>query len=105
MRKFKLECYLVACLLLGVAGCSDGGDNSHSGAAQQSYSYDEMGPYPVGNRTISVMNASEGRTLNVELWYPAASAQATQSIQDFAIDEAERDEILALLETVPGQCT
>ncbi len=64
-----------------------------------------MGPYPVGNQTISVMNASEGRALTVEIWYPAESAQATQSIQDFASDETERDEIMALLVTVPEQCT
>ena len=98
----------LACLATGVvlalAGCSNSSNNSADGAPQD-YSYDEMGPYAVGNQTIRVMNHSEGRTLAVEIWYPAASAQGTQSIEDFAADEAEREEILTLLETVPGQCT
>jgi dienelactone hydrolase len=104
MLKLIFSLYLAASLLLGVASCSDGSDND-ANDSPPSYSYDEMGPYPVGNQTISVMNASEGRALTVEIWYPAESAQATQSIQDFASDEIERDEIMALLVTVPEQCT
>ncbi|CAA0079648.1 Uncharacterised protein [Halioglobus japonicus] len=108
MVKSKLRIYLAVFLVPVFVGCSDGSDNSSGNSAEnaaQSYRYDEMGPYPVGNQTISIMNASEGRELNVEIWYPAESAQDTQSIADFASDEAERDEILALLETVPEQCT
>jgi predicted dienelactone hydrolase len=103
MWKLVVRAALLVCLPLGLTACSDSGDNSNTGT--QTYSYDEMGPYPVGNRTITVMNASEGRTLTVEIWYPAASAQATQSIADFAIDEAERDELTTLLQDVPQQCT
>ena len=103
MLKLHVGFYLAVCLLPGVVGCSDGSD--HSDSVQRTFSYDEMGPYPVGNTTISVMNASEGRVLDVEIWYPAESAQATQSIEDFAIDDAEREEMLALLADVPEQCT
>ena len=103
MLKFIVCLDLVLCLLLGVSGCSNGSDNAD--IALSTYSYDDMGPYPVGNRTISIMNLSQGRVLDVEIWYPAASAQGSQSIEDFAIDEAERDELLALLENVPTQCT
>lgn len=103
MWKFIVRAGLLVCLPLGIAACSDGGDNPN--ANTQTYSYDEMGPYPVGNQTITIMNTAEGRVLNVEVWYPAASAQDTQSIADFAIDEAERDELTALLATAPEQCT
>jgi predicted dienelactone hydrolase len=99
---------LTALLLPVLTGCSDGSDGAtgfEANGAVRSYSYDEMGPYPVGNQTISVMNASEGRVLNVELWYPAENAQAAQSIEGFAIDSPEREEILMLLETAPQQCT
>jgi dienelactone hydrolase len=103
MWKFIVRAGLLVCLPLGIAACSDGGDNPNTD--MQTYSYEEMGPYPVGNRTITVMNASEGRVLDVEIWYPAASAQDTQSIADFSVDEAERDELTALLANVPKQCT
>lgn len=101
-------CSLAVLLLPVLTGCSDGNDGtpaSDVSGTVQSYSYDEMGPYPVGNQTISVMNASEGRVLNVELWYPSENTLAAQSIEDFAIDGSEREEILTLLETAPQQCT
>lgn len=103
MPKYVSGFAIALCLLITLTGCSDGSDNSSPAA--QPYSYDALGPYPVGNRTITVMNAAEGRTLNVEIWYPAAGAPATQSIEDFAVDEAERAEVLALLENVPERCT
>jgi predicted dienelactone hydrolase len=103
MLKFILRAGLLMSLPLGIAACSNGSDNLFSD--RQTYSYDEMGPYPVGNQTITVMNAAEGRVLNVEIWYPAASAQDTQSIVDFAVDELERDALSALLENAPQQCT
>lgn len=103
MRNSLIKAALLMCLPLWLAACSDGSDNPNS--VDQTYGYDEMGPYPVGNQTITVMNASEGRTLDVEVWYPATGAQATQSITDFAIDEAERDELAALVASAPEQCT
>lgn len=105
MRKSLARVHLALGVLLALAGCSNSSDNNNVSDSQQSYSYNAMGPYPVGNQTISVMNNSEGRTLTVEIWYPAASAQGTQSIVDFASDDAERDEMLGLLETAPEQCT
>ena len=103
MLRFFVQAGLAVCLPLGIAACSNGSDNPNSPLV--SYSYDEMGPYPVGNQTITVVNASEGRVLDVEIWYPAASAQGTQSIVDFAVDEAEREELTALLANAPQQCT
>jgi len=103
MRKFMIRAGLLACLPLAFTACSDGSD--HPDPVDASYSFDAMGPHPVGNRTITVMNAREGRTLDVEIWYPAASAQGTQSIADFAVDDAQRSELTALLASAPPQCT
>jgi dienelactone hydrolase len=103
MRTLLLNAIFLVSLPLGIAACSDGGDNPDP--ARHRYSYDEMGPYPVGNQTITVMNTSEGRTLAVELWYPADGAQATETIVDFAVDDAERDELAALLVDAPEECT
>ncbi|MEZ5573089.1 MAG: hypothetical protein R3E64_13835 [Halioglobus sp.] len=103
MLKISILVCLSVGALLGLHGCSDGNNNGNTDSL--TVSYDELGPYPVGNTTISVLNASEGRVLNVEIWYPAQSAGTTLSIQDFAANEAERDELLSLLETAPGQCT
>lgn len=94
---------LVAILLVASAGCSDGQDNA-SGLVGP-FSFDEQGPYPVGNRTISVLNAAEGRVLDVELWYPAAEQGPAQTILDFALSGSERNALAALLEDVPGSCT
>lgn len=94
---------LLVCLTLWLAACSDGSDNSN--VVDQTYSYDQLGPYPVGNQTISVVNATEGRVLDVEIWYPATGAPATQSIDDFALDDAQREELAALVTSAPEQCT
>jgi dienelactone hydrolase len=103
MRYSPSSAALFLCLTVWLAACSDGSDNPNT--INQTYGYDEMGPYPVGNQTISVVNATEGRVLDVEIWYPATGAPATQSINDFAVDEAERDELAALVASAPEQCT
>lgn len=92
---------LVALTLL--MGCTDGADTSTSVATV--FSYDEQGPYPVGNQTISVMNTSQGRMLDVEIWYPAQQAGSNQSILDFSVSESERDTLQMLLADAPESCT
>jgi len=101
MFKMFASLCLAVSVLLSAVGCSDGNNKANA----QVFSYDELGPYFVGNRTISVMNAAEGRMLDVELWYPASDAGTAQVIQDFSIDEAQRGELAAFLENVPAQCT
>lgn len=103
MYRLPVLLILSVCSAVGLYGCSDGSSNARVDV--QPGSYDALGPYAVGNRSISVLNASEGRVLTVELWYPAAGESGTQSIQDFATSEAERDELLSLLDSAPGQCT
>lgn len=100
---------IVALALL--AACADGTDTDTSTATDSdtpeapTFSNDEQGPYPVGNRTISVMNASRGRMLDVEIWYPADTTGSGQSILDFAVSESERDALQQLLADVPQSCT
>ncbi len=101
MFKHYTKLGLAVLLLATLSGCSDGQDNA---PGPGSISYDEPGPYPVGNRTISVLNADEGRVLDVELWYPAPTGP-TQSILDFALSENERSSLATLLEAVPAVCT
>lgn len=96
---------LYVCALLVLSACSNDHKVEAVDSSPEDYSYDEAGPYAVGNRTITLMNVVEGRALNVELWYPAAARGDRQFIQDFANGEGERDEILALLADVPEQCT
>jgi dienelactone hydrolase len=94
---------LILPLVLAVlVGCADGNDGQR---VIDSVSYDEQGPYAVGNTTITVLNDQEGRMLTVELWYPAVAGGATQTILDFAADRNERDAMATLLETVPEACT
>ncbi|MFT6052590.1 MAG: dienelactone hydrolase [Halioglobus sp.] len=97
-------------VLILLVGCSDGTDMSAVTETIEppdlpAISYDEQGPYPVGNQTISVMNASRGRMLDVEIWYPANITGSGQSILDFAGSEAERDALQQLLADVPQNCT
>ncbi|MCB1842335.1 MAG: hypothetical protein KDI09_05175 [Halioglobus sp.] len=98
---FKNRIGLMILLLCAVHGCSDGSDSATAGPL----SYDEQGPFPVGNRTISVLNASEGRMLTVELWYPAAQKGPAQRLLDFAASDGERDALQGLLDSAPAQCT
>jgi dienelactone hydrolase len=93
-----------------LVGCSDGTDTITVMEIIEppdlpAISYDEQGPYPVGNQTISVMNASQGRMLDVEIWYPANTAVSGQSILDFSVNEGERDALQQLLADVPQNCT
>lgn len=62
--------------------------------------YDAPGPHPVGNRRFTV--ESGGRSLTVEVWYPAdpaaaAAAAAGQPIADFVAPGPDREAMDALL--------
>jgi dienelactone hydrolase len=97
-------------VLILLVGCSDGTDTITVMEIIEppdlpAISYDEQGPYPVGNLTISVMNASQGRMLDVEIWYPANTTVSGQSILDFSVNEGERDALQQLLADVPQNCT
>jgi len=89
-------------LLAILAACSDGSDGNSTPAGP--FSYDAPGPYAVANQTISITNHTDGRVLNVELWYPAEASGAGQNIEDFATSEIERNEFTTLLSDNPDNC-
>jgi dienelactone hydrolase len=93
---------LLALATLILSGCS----NSNDGGAEVPgpVSYDALGPYPVANSTVSIVNHAEGRVLNVEIWYPASASGGEQTILDFATSAMERDNLTALLDENPGNC-
>ena len=89
-------------IVLALAACSDGSDGD--GSPTGPFSFDELGPYPVGNRTVSIVNHAQGRVLDVEIRYPAREAGSGQVIQDFATSAMDRDAIDALLDANPDNC-
>jgi len=93
---------LFVVLYTTLAACSDGSDNLLQPAEPPSF--DTPGPYPVASRTLTVMNNALGRTLTVELWYPAQSMGELQSIQDFSEDAQARDALNNLLAENPDNC-
>ncbi len=71
-------------------------------------SFEQPGLFPVGNTTIFITDES-GRTLPVELWYPAdesarAIALAGVPVEDFVVDGSNRDTYVQLLSSAPAGC-
>lgn len=71
---------------------------------------EQPGPYPVGTTTVTMTDAARGRTLRVEIWYPAAeAARATAAagapIEEFVPAGPERDQLAALVATAPDPGT
>lgn len=60
-----------AALLLGLLSLSAGCGDGSAGAAAVATDPLEAGPYPVGVTTIELHDATRGRTLLTEVWYPA----------------------------------
>ncbi len=70
-------------LLLAVSCSVDGGGSAKSTVAPTTAATpakvvvpDQLGPHPVGRRTITVVDESRKRTLNVDVWYPADAESA-----------------------------
>lgn len=101
MKIIKCTC-VIATVITMLAACSNSGDGAS--APIDPISYDTQGPYAVANQTISITNYTDGRVLNVELWYPAATAGDSQTIEDFAAQGIERDAISALLSENSENC-
>ena len=89
-------------LIAMLTACSDGSDQVSPLA--ETFSYDAQGPYAVANRTISITNYTDGRVLDVELWYPADTPSDGQDIEDFATNDIERNEIATLLAENGNNC-
>jgi len=94
----------IAVLIATLTACSDSSNDSSASSPVEPLSYDRQGPYAVANQTISITNYTDGRVLNVELWYPAATSGAGQTIEDFVTSDIERNEISTLLRDNPENC-
>jgi len=96
LRRLLLSTIVV---LIGCGGGDDGVDPR----------YEEPGPYPVGNTTIVVTDASRNRTLTVEIWYPAdeserGAADTGEAVENFVVDSVDRGDYVGLLAAAPAGC-
>ena len=103
MKIIASMCALTA-VIVALTACSDSSNDSNNSSPLEPISYDRQGPYAVANQTISITNYTDGRVLNVELWYPAATTGAGQTIEDFVTSDIERNEISTLLRDNPENC-
>ena len=75
----SLAAVAVGALLLAAACSVDGGDGSATSTVAPTTIATptkivvpgQLGPHPVGRRTITVVDEARKRTLNVDVWYPA----------------------------------
>jgi dienelactone hydrolase len=100
----------VLSLLALVAGCGDDAHTVTPAPTPDVPNYEAAGPSPVGNATVTLDDAARGRTLRVEIWYPAAeSARAAAAkgapVAEFAPEGAERDQLAALVAAAPDPGT
>jgi predicted dienelactone hydrolase len=69
--------------------------------------YEMPGPYAVGQETILVTDAVRGRTMNVELWYPAdesarSAAETGAPVETIVVDGADQATYAGLLSSAPA---
>ncbi|MCA9691345.1 MAG: dienelactone hydrolase family protein [Myxococcales bacterium] len=84
------------------AGSETGGETDETDTTGEApVNYEEPGPHPVGNTRFTLVDPDRGRTLQVEVWYPAdataadAAAQG-QPIEDF-VDGPDHQRFVDLL--------
>jgi dienelactone hydrolase len=90
-------------LLAFLVGCS----SASSGPAPIGPA--DRGPYVVGARTLTLTDAARGRTLPVEVWYPATEAAraaeaAGESITMMVSSDNDRARYADLLAAAPADC-
>ncbi|HRG99120.1 MAG TPA: hypothetical protein PLR99_22880, partial [Polyangiaceae bacterium] len=71
--------------------------------------YEKAGPHPVGHATFVVTDASRGRALRLEVWYPADTSAGAAAAAGTPLAELEppgeaRDALAALVAKA-GPCT
>ncbi len=54
-------------------------------------SFDVPGPYAVGSRHTLIHTRDGGRTLPVELWYPATNAARDEPVAGFPVEEFQTE--------------
>ena len=72
--------------------------------------YEQPGPHPVGNTRFTLEDGASGRSLLIELWYPAdasvaGDAAAGHPIEEFVPAGADRDRFVDLLASAPDPGT
>jgi dienelactone hydrolase len=114
------RCSSATCALaLALSGCAtpavpsdtdatEDGDSSGDSGGAQPIDYAVAGPHPVGNTTSS-LTTTGGRTLSVEVWYPAdpsarEEAEAGQPLSAFGIDDAQSVLLADLVADAPAGC-
>lgn len=102
LRRAAVLRLLTATVLLAAApGCGDS-----SSAPATTADFEQPGPYPAGNTTITLRDAARDRTLTVEVWYPAAAsarraAAEGEPVEAFFPPGAEREQYAQLLSESP----
>lgn len=88
------------------AGPADSGPPDGGPPPDPFADYFEAGPHPVGNRRFELEDGDRGRTLPVEVWYPAdesarAAAATGQTLSAFEADPPRSDTFASLLTDAP----
>jgi len=106
----------VLLLILGAAalvgsslqGCSS--EEDATPAAVATPSYEAQGAYPVGHTQFALEDTARGRTLPVQIWYPAAEAArevaaAGVPLAELLPEGPERTTVSDLVSKAPERCT
>ena len=98
--------------LASLAGCggSDGGAAADD-AGPQLAAWEQPGPHPVGFSVVTgVVDGKTGRTMDVEIWYPADDAARVAASQGTKLEDqvpagAHHDTLAGLASAAPASCT
>lgn len=110
MRGFVVPVLALSSVLV-LSGC--GSDDSEGGGEGGATTVEakpwEVGPYPAGHRTVQLDDDARGRSLVIEVWYPAAesardSAETGAGTETFEEDETAREVVSELLAGAPASC-
>ncbi|MFO0755069.1 MAG: hypothetical protein U0359_01145 [Byssovorax sp.] len=93
---------------LALGGCSS--EPTPTTQPPATPAFELAGPHPVGSTTFTIDDQARGRTLRVELWYPADEAARKDAetgfpLEDFAPSGPERDQLAALIAAAPDPGT
>lgn len=104
---FNMGMRFAATLLLLAVLCSCQAAGEPAPASDAAAVYEQAGKYPVGTRSFYFTDAARGRTLTVQVWYPAAESARAAAETGFAVAEfvapgPEREAFAAALAQAPA---